>query len=351
MAIKGIYIGDKSSKIYIGDKLVWSSTIPEMCEASLLFAPFPIAECTEGGGELHGSHALGAGTVEASPYLRIIAPGLAVNPFAGGIANEAKPEVVPSDIGRGVSVFILSSGARADTHLGETGKAISLYAPVSELKPELSEGEVSTVEHSGMMVFIVPAVSARGEVPTTEHIGGGIHNANLLCADSAEENAKTIFLPFGLMKLSDAEGAIKGVVTFPPHVAEADPAKATGELYKSLTCRSLTPSAELMYLIAGIKEVSTEYMILSAYSAVEMRKGQPSVIGCAEHYGMSAGDAFASYGETASKETSSICMGMCSASMTTEIYTEPTQTDFDTTLIAYMDGLTVSDIDAVAIKN
>lgn len=272
--------------------------------------------------------AIGIAVSAAEPYMRHIAPMLARLPVSG--IYKVAAGYTEADI-YGTGDINIGAGIHESDGIPAPGGAMRL-SPVTFAIPEIhmvpGAGTFDRDLYTADMLSIVTAVPGGGVLTDTGRGYEALISARVLEASGKPDGMQCVLYSVCRANGIGGDGAIGRETGALNALGDVKTSKAPSRSFECIF-RSPIPS---LSSAPGTSGASEAYEAAGSILPCEMTVPVP--------------------GAGAARNTRHTGMGLCSASMTTEIYTEPEpiQSDFDSTVITVMDVLDLTDIDVMEIK-
>ena len=391
--VREIYLGNKPvASVYLGARPIWQSRVYADTGAAVIVLPSDAVlriadgvtytvEAVGGGvscaaaeavpGADAGNAAVFAIPVLAQPYMRHIAPTQSASPYAplaetmlvilpserGGVSSVGGPEqvtaVTPGQGNDADARHIGSPIQRSDMVAGEGGILADADCGISLQRVNITGGAGAVTRQTEVSggVYGADVIGGAGDTMVQSHIGGGAYRANPIPAAGNLHGGYGVAAAGCGADGNLADGRLYAAwATGGGAVPEANPMYGdTDDIAACAPASSLR--AEIAPGSAGIIPVSCYHQtptavaeMLGGYAAIRQTKssvGAPSACVAAVPVGAAGapGTALPTIG------------AICAACMITRIYTDPSSTVFDTSLVTEMDILALAEIDQMAIQN
>ena len=311
------------SLLYIGDRLIWQNCEFIQTKSTSVYIPQSDAELQKSQGITYIPEAnVLQYTVYASSSMRHIEPMLAANQAVGN--TEGQLTVSRSEVSEAAENAVTVHTVRVDT----------------------AKGTDTMAEHIGSLTHESSVIPALGDAMPFTVNSSPISEVNI--TDGEGECPRDMYISESVQCISIAHG--DGETVRPAHLLNAQAAvdKVLNNSVDFTKCAKEWTASE---------KVSADYADLEKYSerssmlqtcAVSSETGAADAT---ETQGVcvSSGCVTAKVGAGKSTSDSGTIFGSCSACMTTEIYEDPIQKAFDITAVAKLDGLAITDIDAMSV--
>lgn len=192
---------------------------------------------------------------------------------------------------------------------------------------------------------------SHSELVEADRNAASIHNASAVCAKGEGEAPRCAYLSEGMQCVPIVHGY--GEAVKPAHVSNAQAAVNSINADGKPENAGKFTSLPIQYVDKALK-VSADFIKGAAKwtASAEVKARDNATIEASVPRGIfiPSENAAAKVGTGDYTSVSGIMFGSCSSSMTTEIYTEPLPSSFDSSMIAELDGLALADIDAMSVS-
>lgn len=393
--VKEIYVGNTPvTSVYIGNQLVWRSYTYFKTNGISVFISLSDAKILKSHGITYSAcNVVTLPIVSVSPYMRYIAPMLACSSEVGTIS--AFPNVFGAKLPKTIVNLFPISVLDISTHTGSIERtAGALFAVHSAtihggkgdiMRPshiivsmqktpivagtgicdramytlnmlnivriEQGIGTISALRHGFEAIYNTPILEALGKPNGMRYTLNSVYRVHSINAEGLLDNGFGVFIT--LYKIAAMYGVAKKYNShFLSGLTALFDIKSSKAPSSSFECISQSPSTaitEINSCKADIAFSNTEIALITSLSRAFIKLGTSKKakadysILTHEHMTLTSSTGMM-------RNTRHAALGFCSASMTTEVYTEPIQNYLDSTLITDMDELTVTGLDVMEIK-